>query len=504
LKANDRRVLVITVIGFALRLTFLGRQSLWYDEAFSLAVARADWPVFWAALLSDGVHPPGYYLLVREGLALFGNGEFALRFSSVLAGTLAVPLLYQLGCILGGRRWGLVAGLLLALNPFALWYAQEARMYSLTLCLSIAGGYTFWRLVTRPDTRHWLWLTLVSALSFVVHYFAFLFSLVQFVYLVASLRRNYRVLRWWVASQVAAFLLFLPWAAAIVTREGRNFGIGWIHPPTLLDVPLTLSNLAFALSDPTRPWTWAALALVVGAVAAGLLAGAKRSMLHAPRSAPSSPYSLLPTPYSLLLIWLLGPIVFTWLFSLRLPLYVDRFLIICLPPLLLLGSTLSLSSSWGARGTMTVLIMVSAVASFRLWVDPDLTKEDWRTAAAYVQSLEEPGDILIMRDLQISIPFGHYYQGALELQVASVNQQTRPLDDLSRGYERLWLVYRRPFEATHALAGSGSFNWQADQDLVIHDWLVSHASALAQEVTFPGVYVVLYQLSSDDLPEVED
>jgi len=495
LKTRDWQVLLVTLLGFALRLTFLGRQSLWYDEAFSLAVARADWPTFWAALLSDGVHPPGYYLLSRAGLALFGAGEFGLRFPSVLAGTLAVPLLYQLGCILGGRRWGLVAASLLALNPFALWYAQEARMYSLTLCLSIAGGYTFWRLVTRPDTRHWLWLTLVSALSFVVHYFAFLFSLVQFVYLVVSLRRNHRVLRWWVASQAAAFLLFLPWAAAIITREGRNFGIGWIHPPTLLDVPLTLSNLAFALSDPTRPWTWAALALVVGAVAAGVGVGVPRSTFHVSRFTPSSPYSLLPTSCFLLLIWLLVPIAFTWLFSLRLPLYVDRFLIICLPPLLLLISTMSLSSSWMARGTMALLIMVSAVTSARLWIGPQFAKEDWRTAAAYVQSTGETGDALVMRDLQTGIPFGYYYQGRLELQVASFNQQTTPLDDLSRGYERLWLVYRRPFEATHTLAGSGPFTWRDEQDPLVREWLVAHQAGLVGEATYPGVYMVLYRLS---------
>ena len=113
MKTRDWEILLISLLGFSLRISFLGRQSLWYDEAFSLAVARADWPTFWAALLSDGVHPPGYYLLLRGALALFGSAEFALRFSSVLAGTLAVVLIYQLGRILGGARWGLVAALLL-------------------------------------------------------------------------------------------------------------------------------------------------------------------------------------------------------------------------------------------------------------------------------------------------------------------------------------------------------------------------------------------------------
>jgi hypothetical protein len=99
-----------------------------------------------------------------------------------------------------------------------------------------------------------------------------------------------------------------------------------------------------------------------------------------------------------------------------------------------------------------------------------------------------------VRNLQTRIPFDYYYLGALKLQVASINQQITPLDELARGYDRLWLVYRRPFEPTHALAGAQPFTWRDDQDPAVHDWLVSHAPALKQEKTFPGVYVVLYQM----------
>jgi mannosyltransferase len=485
LQTKAHRILLLTLVSFALRLACLGQQSLWYDEAFSAAVARAEPPVFWAALLSDGVHPPGFYLLLRESVALFGASEFALRFLSAVAGTLAVPLMARLGRALGNDRWGLAAGLLLALNPFALWYAQEARMYSLLLCLTIAGGIAFWKLITRPTPARWLGLALISALSFAVHYFALVSSLAQFVYLVANLRQTHRSLRWWVSAQAAAFLTFLPWAVAIATREGRNFGIGWIHAPTLLDLPLTLSNLALTLSDPASPWTWAGLLFVGVAAGIGIASLAR-----------SHPVSHLPAPISFLLIWLLFPLAFAWLISLRLPLYVDRFFIICLPPLLLVvSSTISLSSARLARSTMTVLVVVSAAACLRLWLDPHFTKEDWRAAASYVQSAERAGDALVMRDFQTGIPFGYYYRGELKAQAAAVNQQVKPLDELAGSADRLWLVYRRPFEATHELAASRPFRWQDDQEPAVRAWLVSHQGALVREETFPGVYVVLYQLA---------
>jgi hypothetical protein len=44
------------------------------------------------------------------------------------------------------------------------------------------------------------------------------------------------------------------------------------------------------------------------------------------------------------------------------------------------------------------------------------------------------------------------------------------------------------------LAGSGPFTWRDDQDPIMREWLVSNTYALTQESTFPGVYVLLYQL----------
>jgi hypothetical protein len=144
---------------------------------------------------------------------------------------------------------------------------------------------------------------------------------------------------------------------------------------------------------------------------------------------------------------------------------------------------------------VVVLILISAVTVIRLWLDPDLTKEDWRGAAGVIQQAEQAGDVLVMNAAQTSFPFGYYYQGDLDLRLATFNRDTTPLEEFESGHDRLWLVYRRPFEATHNLARSATFNWQDEENPVLREWLGAHESALVQEVTLPGVYIILYEVS---------
>src|SRR4029077_9241470 len=64
-----------------------------------------------------------------------GTGEFGLRSLSALAGVATVPVAYLLGLELRGRRAGLMAAALVAVNPMLLWYSQEARAYALLALL---------------------------------------------------------------------------------------------------------------------------------------------------------------------------------------------------------------------------------------------------------------------------------------------------------------------------------------------------------------------------------
>jgi hypothetical protein len=116
-------------------------------------------------------------------------------------------------------------------------------------------------------------------------------------------------------------------------------------------------------------------------------------------------------------------------------------------------------------------------------------------AAAIIERDELSNDTLLMRDLQTGIPFGYYYRGQAQRQTLSINRDTSAPEALIAGYDRTWFIYRRPFEPTHEVAGAPPFTWQDEVEPVVRTWLIAHRSKLKQEITLPGVYILLYENS---------
>jgi uncharacterized membrane protein len=117
--------LLLLALAFGLRVYRLDGPSLWYDEAFSIALARSG---VWQPLEA---HPPLFYLILRLWMALAGSSEFSARFLSVGVGMLTVAFFGAAAARLGRSPWAGLLGLALAATlPFWIWESREVRMYS--------------------------------------------------------------------------------------------------------------------------------------------------------------------------------------------------------------------------------------------------------------------------------------------------------------------------------------------------------------------------------------
>lgn len=137
---------LILILAAVLRFYQLDHSSLWSDEGNTWALLGRSFTQIAQDAAAD-IHPPGYYWLLKVWSMIVGNDAWGMRSFSALAGVLLVYVIYQLSCTLETNPnlagVGLLAAFLAALNPFQIYYSQEARMYML-LALESAG--LFWAL----------------------------------------------------------------------------------------------------------------------------------------------------------------------------------------------------------------------------------------------------------------------------------------------------------------------------------------------------------------------
>ena len=168
-------LLLTVVAGAGLRVLNLGAESLWVDEAWSIQAASKPVDEI-AAWTATDVHPPLYYWLLHFWIAFAGPSEAGARLLSAILSTLTILALYRLAARLFEPRVGLAAAALLAVSPFHIAAAQEARMYALLALLGVLSMDSFLRLID-PATRRraitGVVYAIVTALALYTHVYAF-------------------------------------------------------------------------------------------------------------------------------------------------------------------------------------------------------------------------------------------------------------------------------------------------------------------------------------------
>jgi hypothetical protein len=172
--ARERRPLVVlaAITAFALILRLIATRGLWLDEATSVTQAQMPLHDLLQSLRTTDVHPPLHHVVLWATVHLFGTDQMVVRAPSILAGTLLIPMLWASGRELYGPRAGVAAALLGAVAPFAVWYAQEARMYAFFMLFATVALYAQLLAVRTGRKRWWLALAASGAALIWTQYFA--------------------------------------------------------------------------------------------------------------------------------------------------------------------------------------------------------------------------------------------------------------------------------------------------------------------------------------------
>ncbi len=518
-----RLVLVLIILLAALlRFYQLDAQSFWHDEGNSARLAERTLQSITVGTASD-IHPPLYYYALHFWRAAFGCSEFALRALSAAAGVLLVWMIYLIGRQLFDEPTALAAALIAAVNPFQIYYSQEARMYALQAMWAAVSTHGLLQIFPatamgesanlkspflfshlRPSTFHFIlfaYYVLASAAGLYTQYtFAFVLivhNLFVLVRLIAEREGWLRRGMAWAAAQAAIVILYLPWLPVALSRTR-----GWGIEPETYQLGAALLDVArlFAYGV-TLPTAQAGAGLVATGllVLAGLWPGKRAEAAW---------------PTGLLALWWLVPVALMFGIGLYREAYL-KFLLMSSAPVCLLAARGAVNA-WRAaaryrpfqemkgagspaqawQGFVLSLAVLAAMplpqSLLNLYFDPAYARDDYRGIAQFVRRTERAGDaVLLIAPNQWEV-FTYYYTDAERVYAMARSpdpvEADAELRRITAKHPRLFVVYWGDF--------------QADPHRVYESWLGKYTYKTGDE-WWGDVRVAMYvaPLAAADTPQ---
>lgn len=438
-------ILAVLLLGVALRGYHIDAQPFRGDEAFSVTFAQLPWDEMIAVWAQGEPHPPLHFLFLRGWMPLAGESDLAVRWPGALAGGLTIALTYQLGRAWFGRRAGLLAALLTAINPFLIWYAQDGRMYPFMTVFVLLALRATWRAAHVRRWQDWL----IAGLWWLVNLFNHYFAAFALAAVGAALVLSPRTRHAWrpaLAMAVGVALAYLPWAWFVsggLAAQSKDWPMNDIAWRVLTAYSVGVSE-AGAVG-----WSAAAGALVLGALALlGVIAGWRRR----------------PTETLWLTSLAIGVPLLCWAITAPRSAFTERFVISAVPAALLLAAVglngiqerleireaARLDVSPLVRGLALSVLAVAALLSLqRYHFDPAYRKSpDWHSVIRYLQETARADEVVV-----VNLPdpaFFHYYRNGLPVETsppAPLNEDRLPetvaqLERLRDSYQHIRFFFQ--------------------------------------------------------------
>ena len=444
----------------------LDEKNFWWDESLSLQRSEANLGSLLRGdlVISDGVtaiptidqHPFFSFLLQGVAIRLAGDSEFVLRFPSAAAATLLLPAIAAFAALLEKKKvlptssvfW---ASLLVAINPFFLWYGQEARPYALWAFLTVVCTYLLLRasfqakISRRLVVAYAITLLMLLATHYLALYVIPIHAVLIFTWLV---RRNLRT-----ALLSTLLLSALGVVGGFYAIRMVGGGVGANFPATIglaVMIPDLLNAFSMGLSVNINDVWW--IDLMCGGLLLIGVAWSLRSRASLRNGGWLLPLLLITPVIMLQLSMRFSPINTPYMNARHMSLIGGPFL-------LLLGG--GLAAIWQRQKIIAallalVIIAASVYSSNKYFFEPFYDKEKYAELGTYLHDRLLPGDIVLLDPPHARRIYQYYLplhimeqakQAGAQVDYAGVPQfgdfpasSDRLLEQAQTHYKRIWLV----------------------------------------------------------------
>lgn len=428
----------LVIIALFLRLLFLAKCGLWLDEYTSIEVASRSLGDIITGSGFDSHTPPLYYLLLHFWFYIAPKTEIGLRLPSVIFDALNVYLLLKIFSRQFSFRIGATIAVLHTLSPFAIYYSQEGRMYTLLMFFVLLLYKLALKYLRGKRKLGMLAATsVVTALGLYTHYYFALSLFAITVALLIKLRRDFMSALAWFSAAGIGSILFLPWAG-IVLRLAAQGGQSFRHF-SLAAVPYTFfrfvagyavlplnygtkENLAQTVLD---NWPLILPYLLVFGVA--FLVGLTKFRHLGPLTMCAL---IIPPGLALLL-------------SIFAPMFSERYLAVSFPFFEVVLAFCLVQPALLARGVKLLCGLLIIFALYQHYQNSNFGKEQWRDVAAYLSAnASNPKTVLVNPEYTKGV-LEYYLKSPFRVLRVGKDVRASELSTLVTPQDReLWLVER--------------------------------------------------------------
>lgn len=477
-------LLVVTLlIGTSLRIYKLGSRDVWFDEAqsvyfseniaqtYSLSRLTRDIPYANPTMphsissypyKSPDPNPPLYYMLLHIWTIVFGKSEFSIRLLSLIFGIFSISIFYKFCRLFSEKKVSLFATFILSISPMHIWYAQEARSYSLCTFLVLLSAYLLFLSFKKDKNLFWLTFIVSFILSLYANYFAFYIIAVGWI--MSLWKKDRRIIKKWSIINIIIFASFLPWIPFFKHHFLYVKDYFWISRPSFKSIVITFENFNLGYNGFQITYLLSSI-IFLSLLFFGIYCFDKEKRLF-------------------LASFLFIPISLTFAISQKMPIYIDRQLMLFSPfYYILVAQGVMKIKARMAKNLIIALISLLIISSLNNYFTDHMpvlspshhqgvhAKKPIKPAINYIEENWQKDDRLIVSHISLRAPF-LYYKELYKLKQNNNN---------NFNCKRIWLV-----------SSSWARDGKLEPGIILLKNALSSRYTKIKSLEFDGIYIDLF------------
>lgn len=225
-------IIIISII-----LIFIACQGkdIWYDETFSLGLARHSVKDL-IILTANDVHPPLYYLILKVPMLIFPGSVTVAKIVSVIPVILIMCTVHLFFSKEFSVKSAILFNLLFLSAYTTFEFSVEIRMYTWCMFFCVLCCIASYYIIKTGTIKSYLLYVLFAECGAYSQYWTACGLAINFVLIsIVCFLRNKKSIKKILISALLGILLYLPWGRVVISQVSEVSGEYWIAPINIFD-----------------------------------------------------------------------------------------------------------------------------------------------------------------------------------------------------------------------------------------------------------------------------